>query len=228
LTLDFAGGEITSEAGLVLLREFDERLKLTAGLKGLVADERDRRYIEHSTLNLLRQRIYQIAAGYEDANDATFLRHDPTLRGVAGRGDLPLASQPTLSRLENAVAWESIRALERLGLEWFMRCGAQGRQSRQEIILDIDSTSDPTHGEQQLSFFNGHYDTYMYHPLLIFEGGSGILLAATLRAGDVGGIRGLVPRLRAAGHPVAPALAQAPHCAACRRRVRQAHAARLR
>ena len=74
LRLDFGGGEITSEAGLVLLREFDERLKLTASLKGLVADERDRRYIEHSTLNLLRQRIYQIAAGYEDANDATFLR----------------------------------------------------------------------------------------------------------------------------------------------------------
>jgi hypothetical protein len=112
--LDFAGGEITSEAGLVLLREFDERLKLTASLKGLVVDQRDRRYIEHPTLNLLRQRIYQIAAGYEDANDATFLRHDPTLRAVAGRGEVPLASQPTLSRLENAVPWESIRALERL------------------------------------------------------------------------------------------------------------------
>jgi len=103
LTLDFAGGEITSEAGLVLLREFDERLKLTTGLKGLVIDERDRRYIEHPTLNLLRQRIYQIAAGYEDANDATYLRHDPTLRAVVGRAELPLASQPTLSRLENAV-----------------------------------------------------------------------------------------------------------------------------
>jgi DDE family transposase len=195
LTLDFAGGEITSEAGLVLLREFDERLKLTASLKGLVVDERDRRYIEHPALNLLRQRIYQIAAGYEDANDATFLRHDPTLRAVAGRGEVPLASQPTLSRLENAVPWESIRALERLGLEWFIRCGAQ-RQRRGEIILDIDSTSDPTHGQQQLSFFNGHYDTYMYHPLLIFEGGSGILLASALRAGDVGGIRQLLPRLR--------------------------------
>ena len=170
LTLDFAGGEITSEAGLVLLREFDERLKLTTGLKGLVIDERDRRYIEHPTLNLLRQRIYQIAAGYEDANDATYLRHDPTLRAVVGRAELPLASQPTLSRLENAVPWESIRALERLGLEWFIRCEAQGQQRRGEIILDIDSTSDPTHGQQQLSFFNGHYDTYMYHPLLIFEG----------------------------------------------------------
>jgi hypothetical protein len=195
LTLDFGGGEITSEAGLVLLREFDERLELTVGLKGLVADERDRRYIEHPTLDLLRQRIYQIAAGYEDANDATYLRHDPTLCAVVGRGELPLASQPTLSRLENAVAWESIRALERLGLEWFFRCQAQG-QRRGEIILDIDSTSDPTHGQQQLSFFNGYYDTYMYHPLLIFEGGSGILLTAALRPGDVGGIRQLLPRLR--------------------------------
>jgi hypothetical protein len=126
LTLDFAGGAITSEAGLVLLREFDERLKLTAGLKGLVADERDRRYIEHPTLNLLRQRIYQIAAGYEDANDATFLRHDPTLRAVVGRGELPLASQPTLSRLEmpslgnrfvrwSAWAWSGSCAVERKG-----------------------------------------------------------------------------------------------------------------
>src|SRR5215468_10778132 len=211
--MDFAGGEITSEAGLVLLREFDERLKLTASLKGLVADERDRRYIEHSTLNLLRQRIFQIAAGYEDANDATFLRHDPTLRVVVGRGELPLASQPTLSRLENAVPWESVRALERLGLEWFMRCGAQGRQSRQEIILDIDSTSDPTHGQQQTEL--------LQRPLRHLH----VPSAADLR----GGVRNLA-RLHsasgrrrrysrafaapaAAGDAVTPALAQAPHCA---------------
>src|SRR5262245_41073309 len=92
--------------------------------------------------------------------------------------------------------WESIRALERLGLEWFVRCGAQRRRG-QEIILDmdIDSTADPTHGQQQLSFFNGHYDT-KYHPLLIFEGRSGILLASAPRAGDEGGIRQLLPRLR--------------------------------
>ncbi|MGH8012153.1 MAG: transposase [Candidatus Binataceae bacterium] len=104
------------------------------------------------------------------------------MRAVVGRGDLPLASQPTLSRLENAVPWESVRRLERLGLEWFTRYEAPGKH-RQEIILDIDSTSDPTHGQQQLSFFNGHYDTYMYYPLLIFEGGSGILLADCPRPG---------------------------------------------
>jgi len=102
LTLDFQGGEITSEAGLILLREFDQRLGLTGELKGLLVDERDARYVEYPTLDLLRQRIYQIAAGYEDANDASFLRHDPTLRAVVSPRSESLASQPTLSRLENA------------------------------------------------------------------------------------------------------------------------------
>jgi hypothetical protein len=104
----------------------------------LVVDERDR------PLNLLRQRIYQIAAGCENANDATFRRHDPTLRAVVGC-EPPLASQPTLSRLENAALWNR-PALWSASARFF-RCGAQG-QRREEIILDIDSTSDPTHGQQ--------------------------------------------------------------------------------
>ena len=197
LTLDFAGGDITSDAGLVLVREFDERLGLTARLRTLVGDDRDRRYVTHDVLALLRQRLYQIVAGYEDANDATFLRHDPSVRAVVRRGALPLASQPTLSRLENAIAWTAIRRLEREGLEWFCRHGVprRGPQPR-EIILDIDSTEDPTHGQQQLTFYNGFYDTYMYHPILIFEGATGILLGARLRPGDVGGTRQLLPLLR--------------------------------
>lgn len=195
LTLDFDGGEITSEAGLLLLREFDERLGLTAALGKLVIDERDERYIRHPALDLLRQRIYQIAAGYEDANDANFLRHDATMRAVVRKKGEALASQPTFSRLENETTWESIRLLEREGTEWFCRHVTQ-RGAPAEIILDIDSTCDPTHGEQQLSFFNGHYDTHMYHPLLIFEGNCGVLLASCLRPGDVGGIRQLLPLLR--------------------------------
>ena len=195
LALDFEGGEITGEAGLILLREFDQRLGLTAGLNGLLVDQRDNRYVAHPALELLRQRIYQIAAGYEDANDATFLRHDPTLRAVVSPRGEPLASQPTLSRLENAAPWESIRLFERQGLEWFCAYGAQ-RTAGEEIILDIDSTADLTHGQQQLSFFNAHYDGYLYHPLLIFAGGSGVLLASCLRPGDVGGTRQLLPLLR--------------------------------
>jgi hypothetical protein len=97
-----------------------------------------------------------------------------SLRAVADGRDRPLASQPTLSRLETAVPWESIRRFARLGLEWFCDSARRERKRKAaELVLDIDSTADPTHGSQQLTFFNGHYNIYMYHPLLIFEGGSG-------------------------------------------------------
>jgi hypothetical protein len=91
LTVDFTGGEITGDAGLLLLREFDERLGLSAGLQKLFIDDRDQRYVRHAALDLLRQRIYQIAAGYEDANDATPLRHDATMRAVVHKNDQALA-----------------------------------------------------------------------------------------------------------------------------------------
>lgn len=200
LTVDFDGGEITGDAGLVLVREFDERLGLTRGLGKLVADARDPRYVSHCLVDLVRQRIYQIAAGYEDANDATLLRDDPAMRAVVDCVERPLASQPTLSRLENCADWDSIRLLEREGLEWFCRLGgameAGRRDCSEEIILDIDSSEDPTHGQQELAFFNGHYDSWMYHPLFLFEGGSGVLLASRLRAGNVAGISGLLGLLR--------------------------------
>jgi hypothetical protein len=148
----------------------------------------------------VRQRIYQIAAGYEDANDANFLRDDPAMRAVVDGVERRLASQPTLCRLENSADWDSIRLLERQGLEWFCRMGGaiDGRRgdSSAEIILDIDSSEDPTHGQQELAFFNGHYDSWMYHPLFIFEGGSGVLLASRLRPGNVGGVRQLLDILR--------------------------------
>jgi hypothetical protein len=197
VTVDFKGGEITGDAGLILLREFDEQLGLTAGLKKLWVDGRDTRYTKHKSLALLRQRIFQIAAGYEDANDANLLRHDATMQTVVDNGRGALASQPTISRLENDASWESIRLFERQGTEWFCRYAAKRRKEEaQEIILDIDSTSDPTHGQQQLTFYNAHYDTYMYHPLLVFEGNTGVLLASCLRPGDVGGIRQLLPLVR--------------------------------
>ncbi len=200
LVVDFEGGEITGDAGLVVLREFDERLGLTRGLGKLVTDSRDRRYVSHSVLDLVRQRVYQIAAGYEDANDATFLRNDPAMRAVVDRIDCPLASQPTLSRLETTADWDSIHLLEREGLEWFCRVGGaiDGRRqdSSDEVILDIDSSEDPTHGQQELAFFNGHYDSWMYHPLFIFDGGSGMLLASRLRPGNAGGVRQLLGLVR--------------------------------
>jgi hypothetical protein len=193
ITAAFDGGEITSDAGLLLVREFDERLGLTATLRAAVADGRDRRYVTHDVLTLLRQRVYQIAAGYEDANDAGFLRTDPTLQTVAHRLGTPLASQPTLSRFENAAPWDTIRRLNRTLRQWFTRHAVSRRQPPAAIVLDIDSTDDPTHGQQELSFFNGHYDEHMYHPLLVFA--DGYLLGTRLRPGDVGGATHLRPLL---------------------------------
>src|SRR5437867_3582665 len=111
LVVDFAGGTLTTDAGLLLVREFDEQLGLSADVVGRLIESRDPRYVTHELDALVRQRLYQIAAGYEDVNDTTRLRHDPTFQVVAADGRTPLGSQPTLSRLENAIAWADIQRL---------------------------------------------------------------------------------------------------------------------
>ena len=193
-TVRFDGGSLTSDAGLLLLREFDHRFRLTEDLAGAYEDPRRADRIEHSILALLRQRVYQIVAGYEDADDSDLLRTDPVLQTVVGQRDLtvPLGSQPTMSRLENRAGWTSVERLKRLPLEWFLRTHGSRRE---ELILDVDSTDDPCHGHQQLSFFHGKYGHYVYEPLLIFEGTCGALLSAKLRSGKARSIDGLLPEL---------------------------------
>jgi hypothetical protein len=203
---DFSGGQITSDAGLLPLRAFDQHHGLTRDLAQLLSDPRDGDRVQHDSLALLRQRLYQIVAGYEDANDADRLRYDPLLQIVADQplGN-PLGSQPTLSRWENAPsARDLVRLNDSLGEQFIRLCGEQVRQ-RGEILLDLDSTDDPTHGQQQLSFFNGAYGQHMYHPMLIFERHTGCLLAARLRPGNASSharivpmLLRLVPRLQAA------------------------------
>ena len=193
---DFSGGQITSDAGLLPLRSFDERHHLTRDWAALLGDPRQEERVQHEALALLRQRIYQIVAGYEDANDADRLRHDPALQIVADQklGE-PLGSQPTLSRWENAPAARSLVQLNDALLDQFIRlCGQQVRQ-RGEILLDIDSTDDPTHGQQQFSFFNGAYNQHMYHPMLIFERHTGCLLSVRLRPGNASAHARIVPML---------------------------------
>jgi hypothetical protein len=193
---DFSGGQITSDAGLLPLRAFDQRHGLTGGLAECVGDDRDDSRVSHPGLSLLRQRLYQIIAGYEDANDADRLRHDPAFQILADQplGE-PLGSQPTLSRWENSPSPRDLLKLQDALLDWFVKiCGAQVRK-RREILLDVDSTDDPTYGQQQLSFFNGGYDQHMYHPLLIFERHTGCLLAARLRAGTVSSHARIIPLL---------------------------------
>ena len=132
LTLDFEGGALTSDAGLIVLRELDERLGLTHGLEGLLQDRRDTRYVEHSMADLLRQRLYQIAAGYEDAVDANLLRKNPTFQLLVRpkRPTEALASQPTLSRLENDATWQDVAKLSEVSLQWFLRHGPGLRKSK--------------------------------------------------------------------------------------------------
>lgn len=196
-TARFDGGSLTSDAGLLLLREFDHRFRLTDDLADAYDDPRRADRVEHSALALLRQRAYQIVAGYEDADDSDLLRTDPVMQTVVGQRDLtvPLGSQPTMSRLENGADWASVEQLKRLPLEWFLRTRG-ATPMRDELILDVDSTDDPCHGHQQLSFFHGKYGHYVYEPLLIFEGGSGALLSARLRSGKARSIEGLLPELR--------------------------------
>lgn len=203
------GGAVTSDAGVLLLRELDERLGLTQRLAACIWDWRDESRIDHSVLDLLRQRIYQIACGYEDCNDADLLRHDPALKLAVGKApqERDLASQPTLSRLENAVGWRECWRLS----EALLTCYVERHRSQPafRIVLDVDTTDDETHGQQQLSCFNGYYDERCYLPLLVFaqrEGkGEQELVAAVLRPGNVHGshralamLRRVVARLRAA------------------------------
>jgi DDE family transposase/integrase-like protein len=141
IQVDFCGGQISSDAGLLPLRAFDQRHGLTLRLTELVSDPREDERVHHSVLSLFRQRIYQIIAGYEDANDADRLRYDPAFQILA---DQPLGqalgSQPTLSRWENAPSAREMIRLQDALLDWFIRvCGPQVRKCG-EILLDVDST----------------------------------------------------------------------------------------
>ena len=201
---DFKGGLISSDAGLLPLRELDDRLGWTAAVVACLTDSRDPGKTRHDLPTLLRQRLFALIAGYEDTNDHTRLKHDPILKTVADRPlDDDLASQPTLSRFENWVTAREVAAINRLLVEQFIQRHRKRRLTR--LILDIDPTDDPCHGQQQLSLFNRFYDQRMYFPLLVFERKSGMLLGVRLRAGGVHGshrvlqlLRPMIHRLREA------------------------------
>jgi hypothetical protein len=184
ITADFDGGRITSDAGGLILRLLDERYEIAGSAARCLQDPRDPGKTVHSDLALLKQRIFSIALGYEDANDAETLRSDPALKMSSGRlpetcGDL--ASQSTLSRFENRISSKDLMRLA----DWLFALYVKAHPApREVIVLDIDSTDDPTHGHQQLSFFHGYYEEHMYHPLFIFDGLSGFPLACILRPGN--------------------------------------------
>ena len=184
VTADFDGGNITSDAGGLLLRELDERYGLTEGAANCLVDPRHSSWVLHELRTLVKQRIFSIALGYEDNNDAETLRSDPALKTASGR--LPetsddLASPPTLCRFENNVTSKDLRRLA----DWLFELYVKAHPGpRDVIVIDIDATDDPTHGQQQLSFFHGYYEEHMYHPLFVFDGISGFPMACMLRPGN--------------------------------------------
>jgi Transposase DDE domain group 1 len=195
----FDAGRLTSDGGMAWIAQADATLGLCAALAGQIPDWR-RGPVHHSLQTLVRQRVFQITCGYDDQNDADTLRQDPLLKWVCGRrpeSGRDLGSQPTLSRLENAVnartCYQLATAL--LGVYLQERERLSQRQTGgppTHILLDLDGTDDPTHGEQEGTAYHGYYRQHMYHPLLIFDGDTDQLITAILRPGTAHASRGVV------------------------------------
>ena len=176
IELNFSGDRISSDGGLLLLRELDSHLNLLSSASNCIHDERDPRYIDHSVKELLTQRVFQIAAGYEDCNDCNDLREDMIFKICAGRlpqSDNDLASQPTMSRLENTVTKTDLFRLGECLVDIFINSYSKAPSV---IILDCDDTNNDTYGQQELALFNNYYNEYCYMPLHIYEGLSGKLI----------------------------------------------------
>src|SRR5712671_3805670 len=180
--LDFDGGRLSSDAGLVLLKDIDDQLGLTHSLAAVLSDPRDPRRVHFTHHDLLKQRVFQIAAGYEDANDANTLRHDPIFKLLLDRlpeTGAPLASQPTLSRFENRVSRTELYRMALVLVEQFL---ASYVRPPQLIVLDFDDTEDPVHGEQEQARYDGYYGGYCFMPLHLYEGLSGRLITTIFKA----------------------------------------------
>ena len=194
----------SSDGGAILLKAADRRYGLIDGLAGCLRDERQAGKVDHSLRELLAQRVFSIACGYPDANDSARLATDPIHKmlldrdPVAGRD---LASQPTLSRFENAVGPKQLYRLgETLAASVIQRHAERLRGRANRVTIDLDPTDDPTHGAQQLSFFNGHYDSWCYLPVMGFvtfnDEAEQYLCTAVLRPGNVTAAVGAVGILR--------------------------------
>ncbi|HIJ76436.1 MAG TPA: IS1380 family transposase [Deltaproteobacteria bacterium] len=183
IQIDFKAANITSDTGFLLIREVDGRFRLLERAASRIEDPRSAGHTDHSLLQLLRQRVYQVAAGYEDCNDADHLRVDPALRLALGKEHESGAGQSALSRFENNIlaAGEGLKALE----EGLSRSAdiLLRRRNKRRLIIDVDSTEDPVHGNQEGSAFNGYFEQVCYHPFFCFTS-KGDLLSARLRPGN--------------------------------------------
>lgn len=197
LTVKFSDLMMSSDAGILLARQADEQEQICQSIADCIEDWRDPHKIKHSLHQLVSQRVYQLVGGYEDANDSNVLRHDPIFKLVCARLPEPeqnaLASQPTITRLENQVGKRELSNMRSRMVDGFI---AGYPTPPEQLILDIDGWADPTHGQQQLSCFHGYYGQHMYFPVLINEAKTGYPLVLQLRAGNTHSGKGVAGLLR--------------------------------
>jgi len=186
LRLEFRGAKVTTDAGLLVVRELDEVLGLTEMAGEKISDNRTGRNVQHELAGLLRQSVYARLAGYEDVNDQEALTRDPAMRAVVGKKalDRNAASSQTVSRFETETlaTEQNIEALSSINAVWVEK--AIARTNTKKIVLDMDSSESPVHGAQEGSSYNGHYCSRCYHPLFVFNQ-FGDCEGAVLRPGNV-------------------------------------------
>jgi hypothetical protein len=201
--IEISAAPLTTDAGLVPIRQFDDQVRLTDQFAAAIEDKRDPKYIEQPLLSMVRQRIFGILADYEDQNDHDTLRSDPVFKVIADRlpDDPDLASQPTLSRFENSVSIPDLWRLRDVLVDLFIQ---SFRTPPGHITLDLDAFDDPAHGDQQLIMFHGYYAQYQYLPIVVTCAENDMILLVGLRYGTCAAtlgvdndLRYLVGRLRA-------------------------------
>lgn len=201
--VELSSSPLTTDAGLLPIRQFDEQIRLTEQFAAALEDRRDPTFVVQPSLSMVRQRIYGILADYEDQNDHDTLRSDPIFKLIADRlpADLDLASQPTLSRFENAVSIPDLWRLRDVLVDLFIQ---SFDRPPQHLTLDVDAFDDPTHGAQQLTMFHGYYEQYQYLPIAMTCAENDMVVLVGLRHGTCeaslgvdNDLRYLVTRLRA-------------------------------
>jgi hypothetical protein len=174
--------ELSSDGGALILREVAERNSIIESMAAAIRDDRKQPYVRHPLKELLTQRTVQICHGYEDANDCDTMRHDAAMKAAAGRtpSDEPLASQPTMTRLENSVGLRDLIRLFYVFVDNFLDSYDTAPEC---IIIDMDPTVNRVYGDQQLALFNGYCDDYCLMPFHVYEGLTGRLIATVIRPG---------------------------------------------
>jgi hypothetical protein len=184
LVIEPSAGQLSGDARLLPIRQFDERIGLTQAFADALDDPRDPNLMEHPFREMVRSPVYGILAGYEDQNDHDTLRHDPVFKLVADRSpdDADLASQLTLSRFENAISIPSLKRLREVFIDQFI---ASFDGPPRHLTFDLDAVDDPGHGHQQLTFWHGYYDQNQYLPLFITCADNDQFVMLAFRPGNV-------------------------------------------